>query len=339
MMREERLDLRAGIIGAGAISVHHITAATSAGFEVRSICDANRARLDEACRQYGTSGFTDYEELLDSGVDIAVIALPHALHYEAAMSALEHGCHVVLEKPVVTKLEDGLGIMRKAKERNLRVMTADTAYHLPKVACARGIAASGRLGRFISAAFINYKDHYFSPNRPAWFLDPALAGGGVLINVGVHRIATLRGVLGKDEKSVKAAVGFFEKGYDIEGNGSLFLSYEDGTAALLEETAYFAMNPQLSRCCHFNFENGVIDLSEGLRITYKDGRSETVETGETSNNYIALYEELKAAVNEDREPFPGIKEGLKDVRVILAAYQSATDGCEVMLDSEQWQIS
>lgn len=332
--------MRVGIIGLGAIAPHHIKAIN--GFEelkLHSVCRRNEKKLNEFCREYKVKGFTNYKDLFEDGVDIAVVALPHALHYEVGMEALNCGCHLVMEKPFAVTMEQCRNLYKKAKEKNLKIVTSDSAYYLPKVRKARKIVKSGKLGKFISAAIIGYKDYYFHPSRPRWFLDPKMAGGGQLLNVGVHRMAFIRAIIGNGEKAVKASVGFFEPGYKVEGNGLIFIGYEDGSAAVIEEIGYYKLHSNLDKCSHFNFEKGVINLSRKLNIVYKDGSIEYPKISqEEGSGYLSHYKQLLTAIEEDRDPYPGAREGIRDVRIILAAYESAKSGREVRLDAPDWKL-
>jgi predicted dehydrogenase len=244
--------------------------------------------------------------MIADGLDIAVVALPHHLHFEAAMTALENGCHVMLEKPAALNLAECRAISGAARKSKRKVMVADLAYHLAGIVKARQIVASGRMGRFIMGSIINYR-FYFTGDRPAWFLKKEKSGGGMLFNLGVHRMAVVRSVVPEEECVVKASVGFFRPDCEVEGNGMIFIGYPDGTAVTLEECGYLVL--------------------PGPELTSPPG-----------GGYQPLYEELLSAIREDRDPWPGIAQGAKDVRVILAAYESARTGRQVKLTGPEWEI-
>ena len=332
-------EMRVGVIGLGAISHLHIQAIKGCEeLKLYSGCSIDKNQLDKFCREHRVKGFTDYRELLEEGVDIVVVAVPHYLHYEIGMKALDCGCHLMMEKPFAIAMEQCRALYRKAKEKGLKVMTADISYYLPEVEKTREIIRSGRLGRFISGSIIHYRD-YFTPDRPAWFLSPELAGGGPLLNIGVHRVGLIRALIGSGEIVVKASIGFFQPGVRIEGNGSVFIGYKDGSAVLWEENCYYKITPEMEKCFHLNFENGVINLSnDSVNIIYKDGSVESHKIDTTKSPYLPHYKEIISAIKEDRKPYPGAEEGIMDVRVILASYESAKTGKEVRLDNTDWDI-
>ena len=229
-------------------------------------------------------------------------------------------------------------LYRRAREKGVRVITADSAYHLPEVVHAKELIRTRKLGRFISGSFINYKN-YFTPGRPQWFLRPELAGGGQLINVGVHRIALIRAMVGDGEISVKASVGFFQPHCSVEGNGSIFIGYQDGSAVLLEENGYYAGSKEQQSACHFNFEQGIVNLGGKLSLVFRDGTVEYPKIpAQKGNSYLPVYRKLLSALAENKQPYPSDREGILDVRIILAAYASAREGKEVRLDSPAWRF-
>ena len=332
--------LSVGIIGAGAIAPPHAEGIK----HVEGLKLVGAARRDqEQCRafaeQYGCRSYQDWRAMIADGIDIAVVALPHHLHFEAARTALEHGCHVMLEKPAALNLAECRAISEAARKSKRKVMVADMAYHNPGILKARQIVASGRMGRFIMGSIINYR-FYFTGDRPAWFLKKEKSGGGMLFNLGVHRMAVVRSVVPEEEAVVKASVGFFRKDCEVEGNGMIFIGYPDGTAVTLEECGYLELPEPLNKGMHFTFEDGILgDVAGNMWVSDRNGRIERPElSAPPGGGYQPLYEALLSAIREDRDPWPGMAQGTKDVRVILAAYESARTGRQVALTGPEWEV-
>ncbi len=332
--------LRIGIIGAGAIASAHADAIKQVpGLKLVGATRRDQEKCRDFAERYGCRAYQVWKDMLEEGLDIAVISLPHYLHFEAAMEAIEKGCHVMLEKPAAMDLAQCRAISVAAKELKRKVMAADIAYYLPGILKARQIVSSGRMGRFIMGSIINYR-FYFTEDRPTWFLEKRRAGGGMLFNLGVHRMAVVRSVVPGEECVVKASVGFFEQGCEVEGNGMIFIGYPDGTAVILEECGYLEVPKELNRGMHFTFENGILgDVAGNLWISDRKGNVERPNLSFPPGGvYQPLYEEMLFAIEEDREPWPGIVQGAKDVRVILAAYESARVGRQVELKGPEWEI-
>ena len=333
--------LSVGIIGAGAIAPPHAEGIKHVeGLKLVGAARRNQEQCRAFAEQYGCMPYQDWRAMIADGIDIAVVALPHHLHFEAAMASLEKGCHVMLEKPAALNLAECRAISEAARKSKRKVMVADLAYHLPGIVEARKILASGRMGRFIMGSIINYR-FYFTEDRPAWFLKKEQAGGGMLFNLGVHRMAAIRSVVPEEECVVKASVGFFRKDCEVEGNGMIFIGYPDGAAVTLEECGYLGLPEPLNRGVHFTFEHGILgDVTGDLWVSDGNGLVERPELrSPPGGGYQPLYEELLSAIREDRDPWPGIAQGAKDVRVILAAYESARTGQQVALTGPEWEIS
>ena len=332
--------LRVGIIGAGAIASPHAEAIGQIPeLELVGATRRDQEKCREFAERYGCRPYQNWKDMLEDGLDIAVVALPHHLHFEAAMDALEKGCHVMLEKPAAVSLDQCRAISVAAKNAKRKVMVADIAYHLPGVVKAKEIVSSGRMGRFIMGSIINYR-FYFTEDRPSWFLDKEKAGGGMLFNLGVHRMAVVRSMVPGEESAVKASVGFFRQGCEVEGNGMIFVGYPDGTAVVLEECGYPKVPKELNRGMHFTFENGILgEVTGDLWVSDRKGNVERPTLSSPPGGaYQPLYQEMCSAIREDRDPWPGIVQGAKDVRVILAAYESAETGRQVELVGPEWEV-
>src|SRR5689334_3299078 len=94
--------MKLAVIGAGAIGMKHLEAAAAIeGLEAVAVAELNPSLAQAAAEQFGIRAYSDYQVMLQQvKPDIAVIALPHFLHKEAAIHCAEHGVHLMLEKPM-----------------------------------------------------------------------------------------------------------------------------------------------------------------------------------------------------------------------------------------------
>src|SRR5579872_379353 len=102
--------IRFAIVGCGRISKNHFLSvqAHAENMELVGVCDASSERLEEAASGYGVPGYRSLTELLsDSDADVVVLATPSGLHARQAIEAAQAGRHVVTEKPMATRWEDG----------------------------------------------------------------------------------------------------------------------------------------------------------------------------------------------------------------------------------------
>lgn len=173
-------------------------------------------------------GRSGYEALFaDPAVDVIYVATPHAQHYEVTKSALEHGKHVLCEKPFTVNAAEAAELIELARERNLFLMEALWTRFLPSANRAWDILASGELG---APAWVQADLGFPAPEDPAsrmW--DPA-AGGGALLDLSVYTLTWALGALGFPD-GVTASGILNADGVDIQN--ALSLRYDDGRHAQL----------------------------------------------------------------------------------------------------------
>ncbi len=144
----------------------------------------------------------DWRELAaDPSIDAVVIGTPNALHAPQAIACLEAGKHVLVEKPMARTLAEAEAMNAAAAASGASLMVAHCWRFHPDVRALRGRIERGELGRVVKTR--GYGVH--AGWGPAgWFTDPELAGGGALVDMGVHAIDTARYLLGDPPPSASA---------------------------------------------------------------------------------------------------------------------------------------
>ncbi|HEX3594324.1 MAG TPA: Gfo/Idh/MocA family oxidoreductase [Polyangiaceae bacterium] len=184
---------RLGFVGVGWIGLNRMQAAQAAGGEVVGIVDpdpAARARALESAP--AASALTSFDELLELGLDGVVIATPNALHAEQCRAALRKGLAVFCQKPLARSVDEVSALVLEARAAN-RLLSVDLSYRGTSAAeRVKKCVSSGELGRVYSAALTFHNG--YGPDK-AWFYDPALSGGGCMMDLGVHLVDTALWVL------------------------------------------------------------------------------------------------------------------------------------------------
>ncbi len=153
----------------------------------------------------GASRVAGLEELLALGLDGLVIASPSALHADQARTALDARTAVFCQKPLGRTAAECASVVDAAKAAN-RLLGVDFSYRrTAAVEAVAGLVRSGELGR-VFAADLTFHNAY-GPDKP-WFHDPALSGGGCLIDLGVHLVDLALWALGTDQVSEVSATLF-----------------------------------------------------------------------------------------------------------------------------------
>lgn len=181
--------LRTAVIGVG-VGWNHIEGyQTHPQCELVAICDVNPALLNERGDKFNIPSsrrFTDYREVLASHeVDAVSIALPNWLHEPVALEAFAHGKHVLCEKPLATSPESAQRILDAAHAAGKTLMVCYNHRYRPEVVWLKGQIRAGDFGH-IYAAKAGWLREGWIPTHGQWFIQKERAGGGALIDLGVH---------------------------------------------------------------------------------------------------------------------------------------------------------
>lgn len=157
----------------------------SGAAEVAAVADSAPEVLAEVQAAVGAEGFGSFADLLEADLDGIVIATPSALHAEQAIAALDRGVAVFCQKPLARTAAEARGVL-DAAQANDRLLGVDLSYRCTSALLEmRRVVSSGAIGNVFAADLIFH--NAYGPDK-AWFLDPALAGGGCVIDLGTHLV-------------------------------------------------------------------------------------------------------------------------------------------------------
>ena len=209
---------RIGIIGFGWIArdVHYPNYLTIADeCEITAVCDINPTAIENAKNKTGLSEdriFTDYKELIDSGLCDAVdICTPNYLHCEIAKYALNKGLGVSIEKPVGMNAKEVKEVEALAKEKNLPVFVCFTWHHKATLRYLKDLVDEGFIGD-VDHMFIRCikNSAFYKGRKLEWRFIKEEAGCGVLCDLGSHMLDLLNW-LNVDAVGLLANFGTFVK--------------------------------------------------------------------------------------------------------------------------------
>mgnify|MGYP005771937501 FL=1 len=224
--------IRWGILSTGTIA-HNFAQTIAQMDENREIAAVASRTLEKArtfADQYGIpKAYGSYEELVsDPEIDIIYIATPHSEHASNMKLCLEHGKHVLCEKPFTVNADEAVEIFDLAKQKNLFIMEAFWTKFIPVYRDMERVIASGEIGelRFLSAQY----GYSAPPERAVRKFDPALAGGA-LLDIGVYTLGFAAMFLGYFPQRILSALSKNDVGTDHLA--SVLLEYENGQTAQL----------------------------------------------------------------------------------------------------------
>lgn len=356
-------ELRIGIIGLGWPGVQHTKAVLATpGARLAAACDLSAERRTEYRKTFSPRRmYGPYDELLaDPEVDAVVVSLPNFLHFPATLAALRAGKHVLCEKPPTLNLAEIETVRDEARARGLTYgFGRQFRFDGPMLAARKAVAA-GRLGTVYYARTHWVRQRGVPFGVGGWFTDKARAGGGAMIDIGVHALDAAWFLAGHPRPlSVSAHVGAHfantappGAGFDVDDTGIAFLRFAGGLSVHLEAT--WAMN--LIGGAKPNAWTGLESIDTVLfgeiatlqinppmvfGVDPRDGRTQTrtpldiPEVPATQTSFGRQMADFVHAVRTATPPTNSVHQAVDLMRMLMAIYESGATGREVRLDGRE----
>jgi len=223
------------VIGVGDITTKRVIPAILA--EPRSglygILTRNPAKA-EPYRPYGTKVFSALEAALaDNGIDAVYVASPVFLHASQTMQSLAAAKHVLCEKPMAIKHDEAIAMVAAAR---IAGRTLGVAYYrrtYPKVNRARQLLAQGAIGRPVLVYSSCHSWFNAEDGKRSWLLQPDLAGGGPLYDIGSHRLDLLNYFFGQPQRATGQLSNAVHQA-GVEDNATVLVEYACGVRGIVD---------------------------------------------------------------------------------------------------------
>ncbi|UWG50273.1 putative dehydrogenase [Halalkaliarchaeum sp. AArc-CO] len=349
-------DVRVGVVGLGGIGTHHAERLRESDAQLVGGMDIDADARTEFAQRFDVPTDGDVDELLER-VDAVLVTTPNRFHEEYAVRALEMGTDVLLEKPLAHTLESAERIADAAAEADGFCMVG---FHNRFAGSTEVFKHYQREGRFGDLTHVeaNFLRRRGIPGRGSWFTDLDVAGGGALVDVGVHALDLALHLL--DDPTVVEVSGqtraefgtsdeyaFVEMwgedcgpgGFDVEDSATAFLRTADGATISLE-VAWAANRPDTREMFVRGIDAGAsFDLGSDELTMYEadpgggNHLADTEITTQSRDAYAAEQRAFLEAVAAGEPPARNtVEEGLQVQRIVDAIYRSAEAGRSVRLD-------
>jgi len=221
--------IRWGILGTGGIADAFATDLVSNGFRVTAVGSRSQDSADAFAAKFEIANAHDSYEALaaDPEVDVIYVATPHPYHVANATLALEHGKHVLVEKPFTLNAAEAAGVVALAEEKGLVVLEAMWTRWLPHIVRLREIIAAGTIGE-VRTVIADHNQNL--PKDPSHRLQNPALGGGALLDLGIYPVSFAWDILGAPA-TVHAISSPTPTGVDRQT--AILLGYENGAQAVL----------------------------------------------------------------------------------------------------------
>lgn len=229
-------ELKVGIAGFGVVGKRRKDCVDRhPKMRVVAVCD--RTFDGEGAFADGIRYYRDYQRMLSEDLDVLIVCLTNDIAAEVTMAGLRSNLHVLCEKPPARNVEDVLRIISQERQcPQLKLMFGFNHRYHESVRDALKILHSGDLGRVINMRGVYGKAKLITFNQPDWRTKRDVAGGGVLLDQGIHMVDLMR-LFGGDFNQVHSFVSNSHWGYDVEDNAYALMRTSAGVVGMLHSSA------------------------------------------------------------------------------------------------------
>ena len=335
--------LRIGILGTGAIvrEFHLPVLLENPRVKVTAVGNLHQASLTELAKGFGIKKtYTNFHLMAkDLDVDAVVIALPNYLHASVAIEMLQNGKHVLCEKPMAMTFEEAQAMVESAEYSNRKLMIAHVWRSDREIRWLREVVNSGTLGSIFK---VNAHSVLAGggPSPTSWFVDPELAGGGALADIGIHTIDTISFLFNDTlrPETVWAQTGNHFGQANVEDTATALIKYDNGMVATIEAGWHhvYSNNPHGALEVFGNngygrvFPSEMYSKVEGAWGWY---RPSTIQKKQHIDRemYAAQTDHFLDCILNDQKPICDGRQGMRAMAVLEAAYRSARIGASVSI--------
>lgn len=347
------------IIGCGRVAEKHLKAISKlkGSLALAAVVDTNpesAKRLLNSVKGFAnTKVYNDYKTAIEEvKPSIVSVTVPSGLHYQIAKYAMEHGCNLLLEKPMTMSVSEAREIFELSQKTGLKIAMGHIYRYLPIVGLLRDDIAEGKFGKVthgtIYVRWGHGEDYYNSAAwRGTWKSD-----GGALMNQSIHAIDLLVWLMGSEPEEASSMIAQRLRKIEAEDLGMAVLRLENGALAQIEGTtstvpskhtaefSVFCENGQLTMGLdsgkpHLKIygvkPDGKLKKLNGyyIRKQFKIGGMFSYKCA--LNPHLGIYKNLFDSIIENKNPIADAYSGFSSVDTLLGIYKSAKEGRPVKL--------
>lgn len=318
------------VVGCRGFGRYHLDALTKTEVEV-SIVERSQKVRETILQEYDIlNSYASFDEALQSGAEVVDLVVPHNLHSEMAVKALNSGKHVLVEKPIANTLEDARKMVDAASAADRKLMVADQYYFDPAVTRIRDSIARNEIGNVHT---IIIRDQ--SLRTPvSWRADIKLNGGGALMDGGIHFIDTMLNI-GGEYGSLRSTVYRGNPHGSVEDTSLTVFDFTSGARGIL---FYSWAYPGVLKAPSYEIagDDGLIieDLGtkpkkgfRGLRgmRAYGDPivNNRLLQIGDFDVFYAEIQGFIESIENKTPVPFPP-ELAIRDLEAVLRIYDNSS---------------
>jgi UDP-N-acetyl-2-amino-2-deoxyglucuronate dehydrogenase len=340
--------IRIAVVGCGRISANHFSAITAheQTMQLTAVCDTDAAVLNAAQKKHAVAGYASLTDLLKSAqADIVALCTPSGLHPEQAIQVARAGRHVMTEKPMATRWQDGLRMVRACDDAGVHLFVVKQNRRNATLQLLKRAIEKKRFGRIhmvtINVFWSRPQSYYDGAKwRGTWEFD-----GGALMNQASHYVDLIDWLIGPVE-SVQAYVATLARNIQVEDTATVGVRWRSGALGSINVTM-LTYPKNLEGSITVIGEHGTVRIGgvavneiQHWEFADQDPDDERVKTAsyETTSVYgfghPLYYDNVIKVLRGTAEPETDGREGLRSLELLIASYLSARDGRRVALPLE-----
>lgn len=337
--------IRFAIVGCGRISANHFGALEQhkEHCELVAVCDSNIERANTTANKYGVKAYYNLHDMLETGgFDIVILTTPSGLHPIQTVQCAEAGYHVVTEKPMATKMSDGIEMVKACDKAGVRLFVVKQNRRNATIQLVKQAINEGRFGRIYSVAcnvFWTRPQEYYDNDswRGTWEFD-----GGAFMNQASHYVDLMEWLIGPVE-SVQSYTATLARNIVTEDSGVVAIKYRSGALGTMN-VSMLTYPKNLEGSITILGEKGTVKIG-GVAVNqidhweFSDKRPEDDEiitanyatTSVYGFGHPLYYANVIATLQGKEDALTDGREGLKSLELLIAIYMSARDSKKVSL--------
>jgi myo-inositol 2-dehydrogenase/D-chiro-inositol 1-dehydrogenase len=299
--------------------------------EIVGIADEEKNRVEAAVDKHNAAYYADYRELLKTDIDAVVICSENVRHAQMTIDAAHAGKHVLCEKPLGVSTEEMKQMIAACEENGVQLMTAFPCRYIAAVVQAKQAVDRGEIGDIVAIKGTNR-----GTLPGGWFLNPALSGGGALLDHTVHVMDLMNWIIGSQVNEVYAyAATLFNEGIDVDDAGMIHVKFDNGAFGVIDTS--WSRPKSFPTWGDVTMEiigtKGAISVDSFAQknelYTNEVGKGVWSFWGDGMDSYL-VQDFIQALLRGEQVPISGL-DGLRSAEVALAGYRSVEQGQPVRL--------
>ncbi|SFP18021.1 Gfo/Idh/MocA family protein [Enterovibrio norvegicus] len=340
----DKKKIRIAVVGCGRISKNHFGSIQQLDqeFDLIAVCDTDLDTLKEHSERYNVPGYSSLDSLLEKeNVDLVTLCTPSGVHGQQAIKAAKHGVHVITEKPMATKWEDGLAMARACEQAGVKLFVVKQNRKNSTLQMLKRAVSEGRFGKIhmvhLNVFWTRPQEYYDRAEwSGTWDMD-----GGAFMNQATHYVDLLHWLIGPVEKI--HAFTSTHRQIEVEDTGVVNIKWRNGGIGSMAVTMC-TYPKNLEGSITILGEKGTVRIggvavNEIQEWNFEDERDYDVEVANANYQTTSVYgfghppyfQNVADVLNGKAKPETDGREGLKSLELLIAIYRSARDGVEVGL--------